>query len=258
MPAGILSLMREVFSMRPSPAHSLHGFSTIWPMPRQRGQVWETWKKPREEMTWPRPPQVGQAGGAGAGLGAAAGAAPAGVELGDLDFLLAAGGGFLEANLEVVPQVAAAVPRLAGTAAGGAAEELLEDAARASRRAAEDLAEEIEGIVETSGAGAGIALGEGGVAEAVVRGALLVVHEDVVGFAQLLEALLGVRIARVFVRVKLHRETAVRFLDLLGRGGPGDLKNFVIIAFGRGHGAAEVNQEKCIGVRSARKSGDVE
>ena len=32
----------------------------IWPAPRQRGQVCETWKNPRELMTWPRPPQVGQ------------------------------------------------------------------------------------------------------------------------------------------------------------------------------------------------------
>jgi hypothetical protein len=43
-------------------------------------------------------------------------------------------------------------------------------------------------------------------------------------------------IAGVFVGVKFYRETAVRFLDLLGHGCPGDFKNFVIIAFGRGHG----------------------
>jgi hypothetical protein len=114
---------------------------------------------------------------------------------------------------------------------------LLEDAATAARGGApEDLAKEIEGIVEPACAGSGIPLREGGVAEAVVSGPLLLVHEDVVRLAKLLEELLGMRIAGVLVGVKFHRETPIRFLDLLGRGGPGDFNNFVVIAFGRGHG----------------------
>jgi hypothetical protein len=52
--------MRLVLSARPSPSQTPHGFSMIWPTPRQRGQVCETWKNPRELMTCPRPPQAGQ------------------------------------------------------------------------------------------------------------------------------------------------------------------------------------------------------
>src|SRR6059058_5810213 len=60
MPAGIFSLIRLEFSTRPSPPHLRQGFSMIWPTPRQRGQVCDTWKNPRELITCPRPPQVGQ------------------------------------------------------------------------------------------------------------------------------------------------------------------------------------------------------
>src|SRR5436190_15008825 len=60
IPGGIFNLIRLEFSTRPSPPHLRHGFSTIKPAPRQRGQVCDTWKNPRALMTWPRPPQVGQ------------------------------------------------------------------------------------------------------------------------------------------------------------------------------------------------------
>src|SRR5205085_11891869 len=60
IPAGIFNLIRLGVSIRPSPAQVWHGFSTIRPTPRQRGQVCETWKNPRELITWPRPPHTGQ------------------------------------------------------------------------------------------------------------------------------------------------------------------------------------------------------
>ena len=81
--------MREVCSTRPSPLQSSHGRSITWPVPRQRGQVCETWKKPRELMTWPRPPQSRQV----TALEPASAPVPwqnvTGFELGDFDFLVA-------------------------------------------------------------------------------------------------------------------------------------------------------------------------
>jgi hypothetical protein len=56
------------------------------------------------------------------------------------------------------------------------------------------------------------------VAEAVVGRALLIVLEDVVGFAQFLEFLFRRRIAVVAVGVILHGELAVRLLESLKIG----------------------------------------
>ena len=64
----------------------------------------------------------------------------------------------------------------------------------------------------------GRALGKSGMAKAIVGGALVGIHQDVVGFAELFEFLLGVRIVRILVRMKFDRELAIRALDLfLGR-----------------------------------------
>src|ERR1019366_9183830 len=60
IPAGIFSFTRPDFSTRPSPSQARQGLSIIFPAPRQRGQVCDTWKKPRELITWPRPPHDGQ------------------------------------------------------------------------------------------------------------------------------------------------------------------------------------------------------
>ncbi len=240
--------MREVFSRRPSPPHSLQGFSTIWPVPRQRGQVWETWKKPREEMTWPRPPQVGQLDAREPGSAPLPAQRP---HPSSLVISISFSQPAAASSRRIWRSYRRSLPRWRASRLLPPARRRRRIARRCRRppppRAAEDLAEEIEGIVEAAGAGG--ALREGGVAEAVVGGPLLIVHEDVVGFAKLLEVLLGVRVAGVLVGVKFHRETPVRFLDLLGRGGPGDLEDFVIIAFGRGHGrwlCGKVNQERSI------------
>src|SRR5690606_1717809 len=56
-------------------------------------------------------------------------------------------------------------------------------------------------------------------AKSIVLATLLGIAEYLVGFAGLLEALLGYRIAGVLVRVILVRELAIGGLDLLGASG---------------------------------------
>src|SRR5206468_3101011 len=85
------------------------------------------------------------------------------------------------------------------------------------------------------GLGAGIAgtlaaaAFERGVAEAVVGGALLLVLEDLVGFADVLELLLGRLVARVAVRVMLHGELAIGPLELVAARPPVHAEQFVVI-----------------------------
>jgi hypothetical protein len=72
---------------------------------------------------------------------------------------------------------------------------------------------------------------EPGVAVAVVAGPLLGVAEDVVGLGRLLEPRLRLGVARVPVRVVLHRQLAVGALDLLVRGVLGHPEDFVQVPF---------------------------
>src|SRR5713101_7172023 len=55
-------------------------------------------------------------------------------------------------------------------------------------------------------------------AEPVIGGALLVVLQDVIGLADVLELLLGGFVSGIAVRVKLHRELAVGSLQPIGIG----------------------------------------
>ena len=98
-------------------------------------------------------------------------------------------------------------PGRLGAAAHEIAEHLLEDVGEAGA----------ETRIAAMAAHAAAAL-EGGVAEAVVGRALLLVLQDVIGFADVLELLLGFLVARVAVRVMLHGELAVGLLEFLGRG----------------------------------------
>ncbi len=68
-------------------------------------------------------------------------------------------------------------------------------------------------------------------AEAVVGGALLLIAQHGVSLAALLEALLGLIVAGVAVRVILQRQLAIGALDLAVRRSAGDAEDFVIIAF---------------------------
>ena len=182
-------------------------------------------------MTCPRPAAGRAIDRARARLGAFAVALRAGVEFADLNLLIHAERRFLERDLHVVAQIGAALPSFA-IRRGPAAEKRLEDSSAAAA-ATENFPENIERIVETAAASRG-PLGERGVAEAIVGRALVGIHQDVVGFAELFEFLLGVRVVRVFVGVKLDRELAVGALHFLFGRGPRDGQDFVIIAlFGR-------------------------
>jgi hypothetical protein len=122
----------------------------------------------------------------------------------NLDRRLGAFGGFLERNLEVVAQIGAALRAAAPPAA--AAEQIAE-----AEHVAEDVREVAElgedRRIESGTAGRGGA--DAGVAEAVVETALLRVGEDRVGLRALLEFFLGELVARVAVRVKLHRQSSI-------------------------------------------------
>src|SRR4029077_14953626 len=55
---------------------------------------------------------------------------------------------------------------------------------------------------------------EGGVAVAIIGGALVGVLEDLVGFVDFLEAVLGVLVAGIAIRMAHHRLLAERGLDV--------------------------------------------
>ena len=66
----------------------------------------------------------------------------------------------------------------------------------------------------------------------VISGAFLRVAQRLVSLAQFLEFFLGGLVARIFVRMKFHRELAIGFFDFLLARFAGDAEDFVIIAFG--------------------------
>ncbi len=111
---------------------------------------------------------------------------------------------------------------------------MLENAARAAA-GAEDFTEEIERIVEPAARSTGsrTAALKGTVPVAVVGRALLLVHEDLIRLAELLETLFGLLVTRIFIRVKLHRQASVGFFDLVAVGVTLDLEDFVVVALGR-------------------------
>jgi hypothetical protein len=57
---------------------------------------------------------------------------------------------------------------------------------------------------------------------AVVRGALIIVHEHFVSFAEFLKFFFRVRISRVLVGMKLYREFAIRLLYIISAGVAGN------------------------------------
>ncbi len=148
--------------------------------------------------------------------GAAAGLAGDGAR--HLDMRGAALERFFQRDLEIVAQVAAAVLPPALLAAGELAEQILEDVAEGA------------GEVERAAAAASAALLEGGMAEAVVGGALLIVLQDVIGLVDFLELDLGGRVARVLVGMQLHRELAIGRFQLADRRALLAVQNVVIVA----------------------------
>ena len=106
------------------------------------------------------------------------------------------------------------------------AEHLVEDVGESRREAAPE-----PGV----GVGAGGALLEGGVAETVVGGPLLVVAEGLVGLGYILEFLFRRGVPGIVVRVVLHGQLAVGLLDRLAAGLPVDPEEGVKILFSHGY-----------------------
>ena len=102
----------------------------IWPTPRHRGQVCETWKNPRELIDLAAPAAGRTVDGARAGFRAGAVAFVASVELADFDLLFHAEGRFLERDLHVVAKIGTALPIF--TCAAAAAEKRFEYSAAAA------------------------------------------------------------------------------------------------------------------------------
>ena len=75
--------------------------------------------------------------------------------------------------------------------------------------------------------------------EAVVGRALLLVLEDLVGLVDLLELDLGRRITSVAVRVVLHRQLAVGFLDGVFVRIPVNAEHVIEVGIGHGRPATE-------------------
>src|SRR5262249_35206068 len=140
----------------------------------------------------------------GPGLRAAALALLAGDQRRDANRRLLAAVGLFERDLEVVTQVAAAArPALATPTAHELAEHLVEDVGKA----AGGEAEAARPVSAT--------LFEGGVTKAVIGGTLLIVFEDVVGFVDVLESLLGALVAGIAIGVVLHCELAIGPLEFV-------------------------------------------
>ena len=78
---------------------------------------------------------------------------------------------------------------------------------------------------------------EGGMTEAVIGGTLVAVLENVVGLVDFLETMFALFVARITVRMMLHRKFAECRLELDLGGSSGNTEDFVVIAL-RHSGAA--------------------
>jgi len=65
----------------------------------------------------------------------------------------------------------------------------------------------------------------------VVGGAFLRIDQGLVRFSEFFEFFFGMRVVRIFIRMKLHGELAVSALDFLVGGIAPDTQHFVVIAF---------------------------
>ncbi len=202
-----------VFSRRsrPEPLHFEHGCSITVPLPRQRGHGCDSANSPWLSAFTPRPLHSGQI------TGVVPGSAP------------------------VPPHWPQAVVSSTGTFASTPCSESSNDrctsasmsaprcgcarpAPRPPRPPAEEAAEQVGEIADVEAAEVDVRparrTADAAVrrAEGVVLLALLRVGQHVVRVLHLLEALLGVLVARVRVGVVLARELPVRLLDLVLRG----------------------------------------
>src|SRR5690606_23051135 len=110
-----------------------------------------------------------------------------------------------------------AAPRAAGTAA--------------TEDGAEDVAEDVVHVRRGATAATAHAVLERGMAMGVVGTALAGIGQDLVGLLALLERGFGRGVARIAVRVVLHRAAAISLLQLLVAGGAWHAEDFVVVAF---------------------------
>ena len=96
-----------------------------------------------------------------------------------------------------------------------------------------ELAEYIAEVVEYGGieACACTRSANARVTETVVHPPLLHIGENSIGLTTFLELLFRVRIVRIPVRMELHRQLAIRTLNLLISGAALHSQHFVIVAF---------------------------
>ena len=139
----------------------------------------------------------------------------------NLDGGLGSPGGFVEGNLEIVPEVRAALR----SAAPRAAEEIAES--EHVSEAAENVLEAVEYCgVEAARGGAAKA----GVPEAVVHVALVAVGQHRVRLGGFLELVFSFLAAGIAVRVELEGKLSVRALDFLIVRLARDAKDLVVVA----------------------------
>ena len=154
-----------------------------------------------------------------AGLRALAGAARALDLRRQLEIDRVSGDRLLERELELVAQIGP-TEHLVATAATAGAEDV-----------AEHLSEQVaERVAGREPARAALGTAEARVTEPVVRRALVPVRQNLVGLLALLEARLGLGIARIAVGVMFHRKAPIRLLDVRLGGVLGHPQNFVVVA----------------------------
>ena len=140
----------------------------------------------------------------------------------DLQARLAAVEHVVEGDLEVVPEVGAALTAPAATAAAPTAP---------AEDVSEEIVEQVPEVAEVLEAGARMAArsADTGVAELVVARLLLRIGEHGVCLGDLFEALLGLGIIRITVRVTFHRELAVGLLEVALGDATVDAEHLVVV-----------------------------
>ena len=139
------------------------------------------------------------------------------------DIFLGTRKGFFQRNLYLCAQICTSARRRALTtpAAAEAAEHFL-------KNILEPAATEGTAAAATT---ARPALFKGSMAEAVIGRALFGILQHIISLIQFLELGFGFRIALIAIRVPLHRELAVGFLEVILARIARDAENLVIIAF---------------------------
>ena len=159
-----------------------------------------------------------------AGFRARAVAGLAGHLGGHLDFGGAAAKGLFQRDLQIVAQILAAI----------AARVHWRPPIRSPKKSS-NTSREAAGEIERIGAGARAhAAFERGMAEAVIGGALLIVLQDVIGFADFLEFDFGGGVAGIAVGMEFHRQLAIGGFEHLDRRALLAFQGFVITALAHG------------------------